>query len=108
MTGLTGFLAVAFGAFAAHAVADPNSRSLLQTGAGYGLAHAAAALALLHRRPIVAAALTTGALIFGLSLYALALGAPRSLGLIAPLGGTLMAMSWLGLVATALRDSRKA
>ena len=41
LSGLNGFLAVAAGAFGAHAVSDPATKALLHTGASYELAAAA-------------------------------------------------------------------
>ncbi len=42
-----------------------------------------------------AAALSGGTVLFCVSLYALALGAPRSVASVAPLGGLLMIGGWL-------------
>jgi uncharacterized membrane protein YgdD (TMEM256/DUF423 family) len=39
--------------------------------------------------------LLTGAAIFAFSLYAMAIGGPRWLGAITPIGGTLMIAGWL-------------
>ena len=44
-----------------------------------------------------------GAAIFSGTLYALALGAPRWLGAITPLGGTLLIAGWLSLAWVARR-----
>jgi uncharacterized membrane protein YgdD (TMEM256/DUF423 family) len=95
LSSLTGALAVAMGAFAAHAVTDPHPRELLRTGATYGLVHAAAALALEARAPWAAMSLAGGGLVFSASIYALAFGASPLTGAVTPLGGVLMLFGWL-------------
>src|SRR3954470_18369626 len=45
LAALNGFLAVAAGAFGAHAVSDPQAKEWLRTGAQYQAIHAVAALA---------------------------------------------------------------
>lgn len=102
VSALTGALAVAMGAFAAHGVTDPHPRELLRTGAGYALVHAAAALALEARAPWSALSLASGGLVFSASLYALAFGAPTLTGVVTPLGGVLMILGWLLAGASAL------
>ena len=89
-------LAIAAGAFGAHA-AVPPATAWLQTGASYQLAHAAAAIALGDRYPRQAWLLLGGALIFAGSLYAMALGAPRWFGAVTPIGGVAMIGGWLWL-----------
>lgn len=95
VTTLTGALGVAMGAFAAHGVTDPHPRELLRTGATYALVHAAAALALDSRAPWAAMSLTGGGLVFSVTLYALAFGAPPLTGAVTPIGGVLMILGWL-------------
>jgi uncharacterized membrane protein YgdD (TMEM256/DUF423 family) len=48
-------------------------------------------------------AFVLGILLFAGSLYALALGAPRVLGAIAPLGGTAFILGWVALAIAAWR-----
>ena len=109
-----GALAVAAGAFAAHALRArlaPEALALVDTASRYQLMHALAVIAaglLLAVRPSRAATLsaiafTTGVIVFCGSLYALALGAPRSFGIVAPVGGTLLIAGWLMLAAAALQ-----
>lgn len=77
-----GFLAVALGAFGAHALA------LLLTGT----------LGLLGARIDAAGwCFLAGSAIFSGTLYAMTLGAPRLLGAITPLGGLLLLAGWLAL-----------
>ena len=56
-----------------------------------------------RRNPSQAIAL--GAAIFAGTLYAMALGAPRWLGAITPIGGSLLIAGWVALAWTARRES---
>lgn len=107
-------MAVSFGAFGAHGLADAQARAWVETGAQFQLPHAAALLALVAlgggkpMRPLMAAggwALGLGSLAFAGALYALALGLPRGLAAVAPLGGTAMMLGWLALLFTVIRKS---
>jgi uncharacterized membrane protein YgdD (TMEM256/DUF423 family) len=104
-----GFLAVAAGAFGAHAVQDPMAKNLLHTGAEYGLVHALAVFAALSLEPrggrgarLAAWLFLAGAGVFQVSLYLLALSGLRWLGAITPLGGLAMLAGWLVLAGAAL------
>ncbi len=93
----SGAIAVAAGAFGAHGV-DGQAAEWLKTGAMYQLPHAAAALALMakgHDGP--AEVMLGGAAIFAVTLYAMALGAPRWFGAVTPIGGIVMIGGWLWL-----------
>lgn len=109
---LSGFCAVGLGAFAAHglkAKLEPALLNAFQTGVQYQMYHALALLgitALLHLQRnswlVRSAALfVLGTLLFSGSLYLLALGGPRWLGPITPLGGLSFLCGWLCLVAAA-------
>jgi uncharacterized membrane protein YgdD (TMEM256/DUF423 family) len=87
-------LAIAAGAFGAHIMGGPAA-DLLRTGALYQLIHAVAVIALAPRRQ--AGLLLIGSLLFAFSLYALALGGPRWMGAITPIGGISMIIGWLWL-----------
>lgn len=119
LTALNGFSAVLLGALGAHALKDRlNARGSLEswhTAAHYQLAHAVAAVALLawataqpesrarlHR---VAGLWQLGALLFAGSIYGLALGGPRFLGPITPLGGLAFLAGWALLAVEGLRRS---
>lgn len=105
--GLSGALAVAAGAFGAHALRnrlDAYHLGVFETGARYHLVHALALLAcglLLgagwSRAKVSAIAFAVGTVIFSGSLYALALTGVRGLGAITPLGGLAFMMGWLSL-----------
>lgn len=112
IAGLSGFLCVAIGAFAAHGlskVLEPKELAWIETGVKYQMFHTIAILAIgilqLCREPLVAnkivnlAAVTWvyGILLFSGSLYALALGAGKFLVWVTPIGGTLFLIGWLCL-----------
>lgn len=103
LAALNGLLAVAVGAFGAHAMTDPQAKAWVTTGAVYGLAHTAAALAVITRVPAAAWSMTLGALIFSGTLYLMAFGLPRWLGAVTPIGGVLMIAGWALLIWHALR-----
>jgi len=111
---ICGLLAVAFGAFGAHALKDLLSTGLLeafQTGVAYQTTHALALLVvgLLGRGRISRAlslagwAFAIGILLFSGSLYLLALTDIRWLGAVTPFGGTAFLFGWGALAWHAQR-----
>jgi uncharacterized membrane protein YgdD (TMEM256/DUF423 family) len=113
LAGASGFMAVAAGAFGAHGVSDPIAKGWLETGGHYQLVHVAAALAalFLSQQGLARARLSAwlflgGALVFSGTLYLMALGAPRWLGAITPIGGLMLLAGWaiLGLAGLGARD----
>ena len=113
LVGMAGATAVAFGAFGAHALRntlDAASLATWHTGVEYHFWHALALLAtcflpLGRARQIAVGAFALGIVCFSGSLYALALGAPRWLGPVTPLGGVAFIVGWLAIGA-ALRTNR--
>ncbi len=110
---IAAFLAVALGAFGAHALAHrltDHGAALWQTAERYQLVHALALLAVgllwerLPRGPLLATGLlfVSGIVLFSGSLYVLALGAPRWTGFITPVGGIALLSGWITLAAGAL------
>ena len=104
---LTGFIAVALGAFGAHALDsgfDDKQAGWWDTATLYLLVHAVlvTAISAANGAKYGAAALVIliGAVIFAGTLYAMALGAPRWLGAVTPLGGVGLLIGW-GLIAWA-------
>jgi uncharacterized membrane protein YgdD (TMEM256/DUF423 family) len=104
LAAASGFVSVAAGAFAAHGATDPAARDLLRTGASYEAIHALAVLACAAlfkahpRRAAWASGLfLSGSALFSGSLYALALGAPRLVGAITPVGGAMFLAGWAGV-----------
>jgi uncharacterized membrane protein YgdD (TMEM256/DUF423 family) len=100
MLGLIGsvglFLAVALGAFGAHALRDHLSermQAVFETGVRYQMIHSLAILVaalLVQRHPLFQTAgllYAAGILLFSFSLYLLAVTDLRALGAITPLGG---------------------
>ena len=111
---IAGTVAVALGAFGAHAlrsVLDAAALSTWHTAVEYQFWHALALLATgalaRHRddRPlrVAAFAFAAGTVVFCASLYALALGAPRWIGAITPIGGVAFIVGWLALAMHARR-----
>ncbi len=108
-----GFTAVAAGAFGAHKLRpllEAGGRyEVWQTAAHYHLLHSVVLLALalyLHREtpPALARRLNRSAALFAAgialfsgSLYLLALGGPRWLGPVTPLGGLCLLAGWLAV-----------
>lgn len=100
---LSGALAVGAGAFGAHG-ASGEAAEWLKTGGQYQLIHAVAAIAVLRLEAKGPAILfLAGAMIFAGTLYLMALGLPRWLGAITPIGGTALIIGWLWLGWSALR-----
>jgi uncharacterized membrane protein YgdD (TMEM256/DUF423 family) len=118
LAAISGFLSVAVGAFAAHGVTDPKAAEWLRLGAQYELVHALATMACAlfmilgaARARFAAAFFLSGSVIFCGSLYAMALGAPRILGAVTPVGGMLFLIGWAVLAWSADgidQDLRKA
>jgi len=104
---LAGFLAVALGAFGAHALEsgfDEKQMGWWETATLYLLTHAVLATAISAANGAkfgtAALVLLIGAAVFAGTLYAMALGAPRWLGAVTPIGGIGLLIGW-GLIAWA-------
>ncbi len=111
--GFFGATGVACGAFGAHALqahlTELNTRSIWETAAHYQLLHSAALLACAgwpsfaptQRGKFVLGTRcwALGIAIFSGSLYILALGGPRWMGAITPIGGLGFIVGWLAIVA---------
>lgn len=112
---VNGFLAVAFGAFGAHGLAQTlkahETEKVFATASNYHMYHALALLAVgwalgETRNPAAGAAgwcFLVGIVLFSGSLYALAVTNVRWLGAITPIGGTLFLAGWLLLAWAACR-----
>ena len=94
LAAISAGIAVAAGAFGAHGAAGPQEAEWLRTGGLYQLVHAVAALAIMRFARGPAIMLLAGAAIFAFTLYFMALGGPRWLGAVTPLGGVLMIGGW--------------
>lgn len=107
----TGLLAIALGAFGAHAlrgVLEANqTRDLWNTAVLYHLVHAPALLWAATAEPFLQGAIlcwTAGIILFSGSLYALALTKISILGAITPVGGVLLMAGWAIVGIRALRS----
>jgi uncharacterized membrane protein YgdD (TMEM256/DUF423 family) len=120
IAALYGAAGVALGAFGAHGLRariSEDSLGVWQTAVNYHLVHALGLLAValwlryaaaLHtplQAPLTLAgwSFVVGVLLFSGSLYLLALGGPRVLGPITPLGGVAFIVGWLALAWAAVR-----
>lgn len=115
IAAFSGFFAVVIGAFAAHGLKQtlaPEMLEVVKTGVQYQMYHALALVLIglwLGHKPNAfglkagGLAFILGILMFSGSLYALALGAPRWLGPVTPLGGLCFLIGWLLMLAAAWR-----
>jgi uncharacterized membrane protein YgdD (TMEM256/DUF423 family) len=117
IAALLGAVAVLLGAFGAHALRDTldeRALAIWHTAVEYQFWHvlAAVAVALLARDGastclrIAAIAFVAGIVLFCGSLYALALGGPRIVGVITPFGGVAFVVGWIALAIHAWTDRR--
>lgn len=103
LAALSAAMAVGAGAFGAHG-ASGDAAEWLKTGGLYQLIHAVAALVALQmgmRGP--AWMFIAGGAIFAVTLYLMALGLPRWLGAITPIGGTMLIIGWLWMAWSGFR-----
>ncbi len=107
----TGLLAIALGAFGAHAlrgVLEANqTRDLWNTAVLYHLVHAPALLWAATAESLFRGVIlcwTAGIILFSGSLYALALSKITWLGAITPIGGLLLMAGWAIVGIRALRS----
>ena len=115
IAALSGFLAVALGAFGAHGLRgrlSPEMMAVFQTGVQYHFYHTAALLVvalLLQYAPSTSGlafsgiCFVVGIVVFSGSLYLLAVSELRWLGAITPLGGTALLVGWLALAWSATK-----
>lgn len=113
--GIAAFLAVALGAFGAHALKNRVPGEMLavwNTGVEYHLFHALGLLACglvaaqLPQSPLVKWSgwlMLAGIVLFSGSLYALALSGERWLGAVTPAGGLAFLAAWAVFVAAVVK-----
>jgi len=108
------FLAVAFGAFAAHSLKarlSSDDRSIWETGARYQMYHALALLGVAYAAQRWGGGFTTaagwlfvvGVVLFSGSLYLLSTSGIKVLGAVTPLGGLCFLSGWVCLAIAAWR-----
>jgi uncharacterized membrane protein YgdD (TMEM256/DUF423 family) len=111
---VSAFVAVAAGAFGAHALRarlSPELLAVFETGARYQMYHALGLIAAAWAAARWPGALPqaagwlflAGTVLFSGSLYALALSGVRWLGAITPLGGVAFLVGWICLALAARR-----
>jgi uncharacterized membrane protein YgdD (TMEM256/DUF423 family) len=111
---LSGFLAIALGAFAAHGLKEtlsPTALEVFKTAAYYQLAHALILVCLglmdetgPHYKRLtsklisrVSFCIVLGTILFSGSLYVLALTDVKALGMVTPFGGMFFMFGWITL-----------
>lgn len=104
LVGIAGASAVVLGAFGAHAlrgVVDDHGLGIWHTGVEYHFWHALALFAAViglpvgRARSVAIVLFALGIVLFSGSLYALAVGAPRLVGLVTPVGGVAFIGGWI-------------
>jgi uncharacterized membrane protein YgdD (TMEM256/DUF423 family) len=109
--GLSGFSAVALGAYGAHGLPDKSDyqKKVWERATTYHLAHTAAALGVLGvTGPVSSTAVASGAFflagnaLFSGSLYALVVTEDSQFARIAPYGGGMMMLGWLTVAVAAV------
>jgi uncharacterized membrane protein YgdD (TMEM256/DUF423 family) len=116
IAGCLGLLGVILGAFGAHYLKETLTvREMLpvwQTAVLYHLIHAVALLAVGswigngRQVAVIAICWISGVILFSGSLYWLALGGPKLLGPVTPIGGMGFLVGWAGVVWSALKSPR--
>ncbi|MAA71433.1 MAG: hypothetical protein CL679_06860 [Bermanella sp.] len=116
LAALMGFLSVAIGAFAAHALKNllPSYALMwVDTGVKYQMFHGGVLLILgfvLKQWPAwtmikwAAASFLVGVLLFSGSLYIMAATQIKALGMITPIGGIALLVGWLCLLIAAFKQ----
>lgn len=115
LAALGGALAVALGAYGAHAlVAPPGRVEMFRTAVSYQMWHVLALLAAAWLRPaqgpalavrladLAGALFTAGTILFSGSLYAIGLTGRAPVPMAAPAGGLALIGGWLALAACGL------
>lgn len=114
-----GFLAVALGAFGAHAlkgILDDYSTGIWDTAVQYQMFHASALILIgilmstkifgeVRQLKIAAICLNLGIVFFSGSLFILAITGIGILGAITPIGGVLFLTSWVLIIVTTLKKA---
>lgn len=108
VAGVSGLVAVAMGAAAAHAIAGSGMAAVAEKAALYQLIHAAALLFLSDKQgrllQLTRLSWLLGIILFSGSLYLKAFGLMVSVPA-APIGGALLMVGWLSLIIHSLRKA---
>ncbi len=109
ITAILGFLAIALGAFGAHALKeklDPNSLKSFETGVRYLMYHVIVLLLVntysefsIKTKNLISYLFFIGILFFSESIFAITAGgiSPKSIWFITPLGGLFFMTGWIAL-----------
>ncbi|MCK5637096.1 MAG: DUF423 domain-containing protein [Flavobacteriaceae bacterium] len=109
ITAILGFLAIALGAFGAHALKeklDPNSLKSFETGVRYLMYHVIVLLLVntysefsIKTKNLISYLFFIGILFFSGSIFAITAGgiSPKSIWFITPLGGLFFMTGWIAL-----------
>lgn len=117
---LHGFLAVALGAFGAHAlkdVVDEYGLSIWETAVQYQMFHATGLLVIgllmsskllgeVKQLKLAGIFFNLGIVFFAGSLYVLAVSGIKVLGAITPIGGVLFLVGWVLIIVSALKHAK--
>ncbi|MEX3745209.1 MULTISPECIES: DUF423 domain-containing protein [Lysinibacillus] len=117
---LHGFLAVALGAFGAHAlegVLDDYGRGVWETAVQYQMFHATALLVVgllmsskllgeVKQLNLAGIFFNLGIVFFSGSLYVLAISGIKVLGAVTPIGGVLFLAGWVLIIVSAIKHAR--
>ncbi|HBJ01942.1 MULTISPECIES: DUF423 domain-containing protein [Lysinibacillus] len=117
---LHGLLAVAFGAFGAHAlkeILDDYSLGIWETAVQYQMFHATGLLVIgllmssklfgeVKQLNLAGIFFNLGIIFFSGSLYVLAISGIKVLGAITPIGGVLFLIGWILIILSALKHAR--
>jgi uncharacterized membrane protein YgdD (TMEM256/DUF423 family) len=109
--GASGVVCGAFGAHALRGVVSDHALDVWRTGVDYHLWHAlalglAVAAGAGHWRTAAVWLFGAGVVLFSGSLYALALGAPRLVGVVTPFGGLAFIAGWVALAMSLKRRAQ--
>lgn len=117
ITAILGFLAVALGAFGAHALKNSVSPEMIdvwKTAVQYQMFHVLALLSVIlleHREhaarwQIIGWFFVVGCIVFSGSLYLLVISEIKLFGMITPIGGSVLLIGWLLLFFFLIKDSQ--
>jgi uncharacterized membrane protein YgdD (TMEM256/DUF423 family) len=114
ISGISGFLAVALGAFSAHGLKNNLSLEMMEiykTGVLYHLVHSAVLLAISvynnSRFFISAVFFLAGIILFSFSLYLYAITGITAFAIVTPFGGLSFLIGWLFVIIKAVKSTDK-
>lgn len=111
IAGISGFTAVALGAFGAHglkSLLSPDMLEIYKTGILYQLIHSVVLLALAlssnMKLTMAFVLILTGIILFSFSLYLYSMTGLLFFAMVTPLGGVSLLIGWLAIIYTAVKD----